>query len=182
MSHRFPLKNLLFYGSMIGAVIVLFEVTTLYGENHLKAPPNLNGRYLSDRALPGCPDSSRLALNIHQSGIYLSGSLLLADATAPQQTADAKETAAEEKPSLSGLWQQQQIGLSGETNALASCQASGASGSSQTAAASSKVDLQGQITQPPAKSLTGQISLGGGSPVEFTAQHQAPPAKSGAAH
>ncbi|QFS47250.1 hypothetical protein GXM_04740 [Nostoc sphaeroides CCNUC1] len=44
MNH-FNLKSLIFYGVAISSVLVLFKTVTVYGENNLKAPPAINGRY-----------------------------------------------------------------------------------------------------------------------------------------
>ncbi len=38
MSNHFNLKSLAFYGAAIAFVVVLFSVTTSYGEAHVKAP------------------------------------------------------------------------------------------------------------------------------------------------
>lgn len=39
MSSHFSPKSLLFYGTMIGSVAILFRVVSGYGEANLKAPP-----------------------------------------------------------------------------------------------------------------------------------------------
>lgn len=75
MSH-FNLKSLTFYGVMIGSVLVLFNIVSVYGESSLKAPPNISGNYLLDsQNLSDCLKSEKLNLAIAQSGIYLTGRL-----------------------------------------------------------------------------------------------------------
>ena len=75
MSH-FNLKSLTFYGVMIGSVLVLFNIVSVYGESSLKAPPNIAGNYLLENLnLPDCLKSEKLSLTIAQSGIYLTGRL-----------------------------------------------------------------------------------------------------------
>lgn len=75
MSH-FNLKSLTFYGVMIGSVLVLFNIVSVYGESSLKAPPNISGNYLLEsQNLPDCLKSEKLNLVIAQSGIYLTGRL-----------------------------------------------------------------------------------------------------------
>jgi hypothetical protein len=75
MSH-FNLKSLTFYGVMIGSVLVLFNIVSVYGERSLKAPPNISGNYLLDsQDLPDCLKSEKLNLAIAQSGIYLTARL-----------------------------------------------------------------------------------------------------------
>lgn len=151
---HFNSKSLWFYGVMIGSVLLLFRVVTHYGEK-LQAPPDINGRYVSTENLPGCP--TRFAIDIQQSGIYLSGDLLLSDAAVPSS---------EDKPLLKGLWQIGQITMSG-TTAIA-CGANG----------SLPVQIQGQLSAP--TEINGQIILGNGAPIPpspadaiaFTAQKQ----------
>jgi hypothetical protein len=104
--------HLTFYGGAILFVLALFQLTTAYGEANLQAPPNINGRYLTSTALPGCPNSSRLIISIQQSGRYLNGGLQLASPT---------PTHSPVKYSLNGLWQQQ-LTLNGQTTALSSCE------------------------------------------------------------
>jgi hypothetical protein len=161
MSKRAQTRNhLIFYIGAIVLVVGLFEVTTSYGEANLKAPPNINGRYLTATAPPGCPDASRLAISIQQSGIYLNGGLELVD----QASAKPKTHAIEH--SLSGRWQQQ-ITLNGRTKALASCEAN---------LANVDTNLQGTVAGTPAASLVGQLTFAA-QPWSFTAQRQPEEAK-----
>jgi hypothetical protein len=179
MSKRLQSRLLMFYGGTLVLVLVLFRFATAYGEQHLNAPPNLNGRYLSNESMPGCPASSRIVLLIQQSGIYLNGSLGLEEEKAASlQAAEPLEMVAEEKPSLKGRWEQEHIRMSGITSALTPCQP-GSAGSTP-AQASSEVSIQGKITPPDAKgTLTGQITVNGNAqPWQFTAQRQAAQPKS----
>ena len=162
MSH-FNLKSLAFYGVAIGSVVILFRVVSAYGEANLKAPPPVGERYrINAQNLPGCLKSDALFLNIKQSGIYLSGSLLPADSNTQV------ETIAEEKPSLSGQLSHPQLSLSGSVPWVTSCnspvgQAGGSGGSSS-------IKIQGQLQ---GKTLAGEITLSSISePAKFTAEQE----------
>lgn len=112
MNH-FNLKSLTFYGVAITSVLVLFKTVTVYGENNLKAPPPINGRYrltLSEN-LPNCEKSDTLTLNIEQSGIYLNASVLPANAN----------PGTDEKHSLAGIFRNQQLNLSGKVGKSILC-------------------------------------------------------------
>jgi hypothetical protein len=161
--------NLIFYTATLLTVLGLFQLTTAYGEANLEAPPNLNGRYLTDAAAPGCPPDSRLALTIQQSGRYLNAALELVN---PNQQATAPSPKA---LSLQGHWRQQ-IQLTGAAPALATCQ--------------QPTDLALQAMFQPASSptnsltpahLTGQIQLNGQN-WPFTAQQQAVAAPTHSSH
>ncbi|HEY9642927.1 MAG TPA: hypothetical protein V6C57_20730 [Coleofasciculaceae cyanobacterium] len=176
MSRFSPPKHLLFYVVVMGVVLVLFQVVSTYGESNLKAPPNIDGRYLSAAAPPGCPDTERLVLTIQQSGIYLNGSMNLEQASTLQNASGA-ESPSEEKPSMTGLWQPTQITLAGKTHALSSCTASQQGNSAPHPAAGvpvSVVTVQGQVSSAPKAVFTGQLSLeGSAQPWQFTAERQA---------
>ncbi|MCW5312670.1 hypothetical protein GTQ43_02020 [Nostoc sp. KVJ3] len=112
MNH-FNFKSLAFYGVAIVSVLLLFKTVSVYGENNLKAPPNVNGRYrltLSEN-LPKCEKSDTLTLNIQQSGIYLNASVL------PANT----KTDTDEKHSLAGIFRNQQLNLSGKVGRSILC-------------------------------------------------------------
>ncbi|GBE91794.1 hypothetical protein [Nostoc cycadae] len=99
-------KSLTFYGVAIGSVLLLFKTVTAYGENNLKAPSVVDGRYLITLAsnLSKCATADSLVLNIQQSGIYLNASLLPVSSYADT-----------EKPlSLTGILQKEQISFSGK--------------------------------------------------------------------
>jgi hypothetical protein len=160
-------NHLIFYIVGVAIVLGLFQLTSAYGEANLKAPPNLNGRYLSAAAPPGCPTDRQFALTIQQSGIYLNGAIELAQA-ADQAPVPLRP----EQFTLIGRWQQQ-VTLSGSTPALAGC-----------GAPASTVGLQATF-QPPAASpaaaaLVGQLNLDSAQPWSFTAVRQADPAKQSA--
>ena len=112
MNH-FNFKSLIFYGVAISSVLLLFKTVTIYGENNLKAPPLVNGRYRLTLAenLPNCEKSDTLTLNIQQSGIYLNASVLSANASANT----------DEKHSLAGILKNQQLNLSGKVGKSILC-------------------------------------------------------------
>jgi hypothetical protein len=142
MSSHFNLKSLVFYGSAIGAVVILFSVVTAYGEAQLKAPIQIKGRYqIAAQDLPGCLKSKQLLLMIEQSGIYLNGSLLPGDA------AEKLVKKAEERPSLTGRWSNQQLVLNGPLSQLPNCQ--------------SEVNIQGTIEGTPQAGKLDQATLNG---------------------
>ncbi|NJR65546.1 MAG: hypothetical protein HC772_09895 [Leptolyngbyaceae cyanobacterium CRU_2_3] len=172
MNRFSPPKHLLFYIVVMAVVLVMFQWVSTYGESSLKAPPNLNGRYLSASVPPGCPNTDRLVLTIQQSGIYLHGSVNLEQASAIQ-SAPGSEATSEEKPSLTGLWQPEQLTLVGKTNALATCMNGGAGNADPRDIAT--VAVQGLVTVSPKAAFTGHLSLEGSSqPWQFTAQRQIP--------
>ncbi len=112
MNH-FNFKSLAFYGVAISSVLLLFKVVTAYGENNLKAPPPVNGRYRLTLAenLPNCEKSDTLTLNVEQSGIYLNASVLPAIANVDT----------DEKLSLTGILKNQQLNLSGKVGRSILC-------------------------------------------------------------
>ena len=112
MNH-FNFKSLTFYGVAIIAVLLLFKTVSAYGENNLKAPPAISGRYRLTLAenLPNCEKSDTLTLNIEQSGIYLNASVLPANANPDT----------DEKHSLAGIFQNQQLNLSGKVGRSILC-------------------------------------------------------------
>jgi hypothetical protein len=112
MNH-FKFKSLAFYGVAISSVLLLFKTVSVYGENKLKAPQPVNGRYLLTLSenLPNCEKSDTLTLNIQQSGIYLNASILPAN--------DKVDT--DEKHSLAGIFRNQQLNLSGKVGRSILC-------------------------------------------------------------
>ncbi|MFB2923488.1 hypothetical protein [Aerosakkonema funiforme] len=159
MSH-FNFKSFTFYGLAIGFVVLLFKVVTTYGHN-LKAPPPIQGRYrIIAQNLPKCLASDELLLNIQQSGIYLNGSLLTADKNVESSNVtSASQTSVQEKPSLFGLWQNQQFTLSGTTNKFISCERK------------INVTIQAFVK---GETLNGKMTLtSAAQPIEFTAQREA---------
>jgi hypothetical protein len=167
MSH-FKVKSVVFYGITIGAVVVLFNMVTAYGNANLKAQPKINGRYrINAQNLPDCLSSNTLLLNLEQSGIYLNGSLLSA-----QQNIHL-ETLAAEKPSLNGELSYPQLSLSGRVPFVSSCK-----NKAQQADAAGHplfINIQGVVQ---GKTITGQISLNSTpTTAEFIAQLEAPKEK-----
>lgn len=106
--NNFNVKSLTFYGITIGSVLLLFKTVTAYGENNLKAPPVIDGRYLLTLAtsLPSCETADTLVLNMQQSGIYLNASLLPVNPNADT----------EQQLSLTGILKNQQVSFSGKIN------------------------------------------------------------------
>ncbi|MGE5660117.1 MAG: hypothetical protein ACM37W_26305 [Actinomycetota bacterium] len=165
----FKFKSLLLYAVAISSVFVLFKTVTAYGETNLKAPPAIAGRYrLNSQNLPDClgkqsPDPSQgLVLTIHQSGMYLSGSLW------PLNREGESEITAEEKPSLTGKWQHQTVRLSGPIPHILACNQLPTQGQARTAFIQIVGSVEGDTFQ-------GKISL---SPraeqaVDFTATKEA---------
>jgi len=118
MSH-FNLKSLTFYGVMIGSVLVLFNIVSVYGESSLKAPPNISGNYLLDsQDLPDCLKSEKLNLAIAQSGIYLTGRLTTQNQTI-KLNGLLENTITEKVPTRS-----QPLSLVGKTAQLGNCRQS----------------------------------------------------------
>jgi hypothetical protein len=112
MNH-FKFKSLAFYGVAISSVLLLFKTVSVYGENNLKAPLPVNGRYLLTLSenLPNCEKSDTLTLNIQQSGIYLNASVFSANTKADT----------DEKHSLAGIFKNQQLNLSGKVGRSILC-------------------------------------------------------------
>jgi hypothetical protein len=136
---KFNVKTLMFYGVMIGSVIVLFKAVTAYGETNLKAPPPIDGGYrINANNLPACLKTETLMLIVNQSGIYLGGSLL------PVNPNEDIEISVDEKPSLDGRWQKNGLTLSGNMPHLSRCNSS------------QRVKIEGTIKD---NILSGKISL-----------------------
>ncbi len=182
MKPQFKAKNVAFYAATIAFVLVLFRYVSAYGEKNLAAPPNFGGRYISTTTPPGCPDNSRLELDIQQSGIFLNGLLTLKTASESASTNSETALSAEENLALSGRWQQDQIHLSGTTKALESCQLG--TKTNPIVIIQGKVD---HLTASPSPqphtptTFTGQLTIADSNnstqPWSFTAQRQAEPKK-----
>ncbi len=159
MLKNIKIKSLAFYGCSIGAVLILFKVVTSYGENNLKAPPAIDGNYIV-KNLPGCANNQDFVLDINQSGIYLSGSLL------PQNSSKLLERSAEKKPFLDGRWQEEQINLSGLFNTVKLCPGQQTAG----ATASKLINIQATVQ---GETLTGKITFDSmPKAVTFTAKRE----------
>ncbi|MBD3883819.1 hypothetical protein IFO70_18815 [Phormidium tenue FACHB-886] len=177
MNYRFETKTTLFYVVAIGSVLTLFQVISAYGERYLNAPANINGRYVSTAAPPGCRADDRLVLDIQQSGIYLNGSLLLQADTPPP----AVEASSENQLPLTGELQQGQVTLMGKTDAFAACAASPRD--SHAASEAATATLRGQVAAQPEGLFAGQLSLDNGAqPWQFQAQRQTQPKVETPAH
>jgi len=161
MGNHFSLKSLSFYGGAISFVVILFSVVTAYGEANLKAAQKIDGRYqIPAQTLPGCLKSEQLILLVQQSGVYLTGSLLAADA------ADTLGRRAAERPAMTGTWDDKRLTLQGAATYLPQCQG--------------EVKIQGTIVQ---QTLNGTLSLSaapGDSP--FTATQEATQPKQSQGH
>jgi hypothetical protein len=157
MNH-FNFKSLAFYGVAIGSVLILFKTVSAYGETNLKAAVTMNNRYRLQLAenLPNCKKSDGLTLNILQSGIYLNASLL-------PGSDKKKSTTAQEKPSLTGLFQNQQINLSGKVLQSTLCGINISQERTYT-----PVTMQMQLVNK--DNLTGQLTVSGNpKTIGFTA-------------
>ena len=166
-------NHLIFYIVAVAIVLGLFQLTSAYGEANLKAPPNLNGRYLSVAAPPGCPTDRQFALTIQQSGIFLNGAIELAQVADPMPAKPLQP----EQFTLIGRWQQQ-VTLSGSTLALADCGIASIDSIQATFQPPVASSIASPIASPAA--LTGQLNLNSGQPWRFTAIRQADLAKQNA--
>jgi hypothetical protein len=146
MKNHFNLKSLAFYGVAISSVLLLFKVVTAYGEANLKAPASIQGRYLLslDQNLPDCLELSNLVLDVQQSGIYLNGSLLLADSTSH------KARMAEKRPTLMGKLSDRALQLAGNVPLAAICYRP----------VGTAVDAIAISSQIQSEKLVGKLSLG----------------------
>jgi hypothetical protein len=168
MNHFSP-KSLAFYGTMIGSVLVLFNIVSAYGEANLKAPPKVSGNYqLMSSDLPDCLRSENLTLAIEQSGRYIAGELSLSPQTiaTPENASPGVESSPEKKGTkenivLSGLMLSQPFTLSGKTALLGPCPA---------ATSLEEIHLQLQFQD---KNLSGQLHWSNIA-VNFTAQKLEP--------
>jgi hypothetical protein len=157
MNH-FNFKSLAFYGVAIGSVLLLFKVVTAYGENNLKAPATIKGRYRLTLAenFPNCAKSDSPILDIQQSGVYLNASLLPANANADT----------EEQHSLTGIFKNQQSTLSGKVDSHILCHISDTQGDRNKL-----VTIQMQLVDR--GKMTGQLTVNGISQtLGFTAMLQ----------
>jgi hypothetical protein len=168
MNHFSP-KSLAFYGTMIGSVLVLFNIVSAYGEANLKAPPKVSGNYqLTSSDLPDCLRSENLTLAIEQSGRYIAGELSLRPQTiaTPENASPGVESSPEKKGTkenivLSGLMLSQPFTLSGKTTLLGPCPA---------ATSLEEIHLQLQFQD---KNLIGQLHWSNIA-INFTAQKLEP--------
>ncbi|WP_088890078.1 hypothetical protein [Leptolyngbya ohadii] len=158
-SRRFPIrpKLLLFYGGTIAAVLVLFRLITAYGETQLQAAPKMGGVYLSLASPPGCSSDLRLKLTVQQSGIFLNGATELVQATSSPTVA---HSASSERLPLTGRWQQNQLSLSGRTDAFTAC----------GIPANSTVTVQGTIAF--GNQLAAKMQVNGNSTWSFQGDRQ----------
>jgi len=146
MKNHFNLKSLAFYGIAISSVLLLFKVVSAYGEANLKAQTSIQGSYLLslDQNLPDCLELSDLVLEIQQSGIYLNGSLLLAESS-PREA-----RAGEKRPTLTGKLSDRALQLAGNVPLAAICHR-------PVAAVVNAIAISSQI-QP--EGMVGKLSLG----------------------
>lgn len=151
LKEHFNLRSLVFYATAIGSVAVLFTVTTAYGEKNLQAPRLIDGKYPLTMNVPSeCLQAKPTHLFLQQSGIFLTGSLLPADAT------EQSVRIAQDRPSLSGQWRNDQMELTGNLGRAWNCTAT--------------VTIQGKLTQ---ETLTGTLSLSEiASPIPFSGDRE----------
>lgn len=151
MKEHFNLRSLIFYASAIGSVVVLFTVTTAYGEKNLQAPRAIEGRYPLALTSPSdCLQTQPVTLFLQQSGVFLTGSLLPADAS------DSVIRVARERPPLSGQWRDDQLTLIGNLDRAWNCPAT--------------VTIAGTMT---ASTLQGTLTLSAiAAPIPFTGDRE----------
>lgn len=162
MSHHFNVKSLSFYAIAIGSVLLLFNVVTAYGENNLKAPKTIGGRYRLSLAnsLPGCPQSAPLMLQLDQSGTYVNAAVLKLATDEGSSSMSAAE-----KLTLTGRFKEQQLTLTGKVANAILCE-------SQTTGESA-IAINSRID---GENLTGEIAVNGESAkIPFTAKKAALP-------
>lgn len=148
MNSHFNVKSLSFYAIAIGSVLLLFNVVTAYGEKNLKAPQTIGGRYrlTFNKPLPGCSQVAPVMLQLDQSGVYINAALL-------KPVAQTQTMSAEQKPTLTGLFNNRQINLAGGVANSVLCGFSQESGDRATSI-TSKLD---------GKNLVGEIAVNGGA-------------------
>jgi hypothetical protein len=168
VSSHFNAKSLTFYAVAIGSVLLLFNVVTAYGEKNLKAPKTIDGHYrlAFARDLPGCPQTP-LMLQIDQSGTYVNAAILKPVAKEAQNPMSA-----EEKPTLTGLFKDRQLTLTGKVANSVLC-ASSQGGGERAIALSSQIE---------GDNLAGEVTVNGDSAkTPFTAEKEVPPKSAPAA-
>jgi hypothetical protein len=152
------MKELVFYGVAISSVMVLFSVTTTYGEANLKAPKPIAGRYKFVNS--DCLNGTTLRLD--QSGRYITAAIVI-----PNSPIAAP-------PSLSGTWSGVPNGdgtvpltLSGTITPLPNCYPA------------QKVWVQGKLEN---KVFSGQLIFAQGERVPFRSELEAKVVKEGRSH
>ena len=163
MSSHFNTKSLTFYAIAIGSVLLLFNVVTAYGESNLKAPKTNGGRYQLAliNSLPGCTQVAPLMLQLDQSGTYINAAISKKEVQSSMS--------AEEKLTLTGLFKEQQLTLSGKVAKSVLCGFPQASGE-RAIAINSKID---------GDKLVGEIAINGeATKTLFTAEKAAIPSAS----
>ncbi|MBW4643422.1 MAG: hypothetical protein KME23_10600 [Goleter apudmare HA4340-LM2] len=115
--HDFNFKPLALYGVAISSVLLLFKTVTIYGENHLQAPPQISDRYhlLMSKNLPNCEKSQDLILNIQQSGIYVNAFLWSPNSNAKNHVINHHNN------SLTGILRNQQLHVTGKIHRANLC-------------------------------------------------------------
>jgi hypothetical protein len=168
MKEHFNLRSLLFYGCAISAVVTLFSVVTAYGEANLRAPRRIDGRYpLSAQTLPDCLQLKPVVLLVRQSGIYLTGAIVPADASSELLQS------LEKRPPLTGSWDDRQLLLSGTLNSVSGC----------VGQITVQSDSVNQSEKDVPITLTGRLGLGDRAPATpFTATQEAPASSTPSTH
>jgi hypothetical protein len=103
----FSIKSIGLYSLAIGSSIVFFHLVTSYGEAHLQAPPAVAGVYTiaDSQKLPDCLRHPQLALDLQQSGVYLTAHLTTDSTNPPNPNTN--------RPILSGRFRERQLQLDG---------------------------------------------------------------------
>lgn len=151
---KLKFKTLAFYTIAISSVLLLFKIVTAYGENNLKAPIAISGRYRLTNLenLPNCQKPDTLMLNIQQSGMFLNGSLL--STTNTKQISPASEN----NLSLIGKLNNQQFTLSGKVSKTILCNNPTSQTSVKNQPQPDNLNLSIQAALNPQGGFNGQIT------------------------
>lgn len=156
MKDHFSRRSLIFYGCAIASVFTLFSVTSAYGEKHLQAPRRIDGLYpLALKTPIDCFQAKPVTLLLQQSGVFLTASILPVDAS------EQAVRIAQERPSLTGQWRDDQLTLVGQTGRAWNC--------------TDSLKIDGKFTQD---TLNGSLTLRSlAAPIPFSSDRQAPQSK-----
>lgn len=161
--HHLKFKSLAFYGIAIGLVLILFKVITVYGESNLKAPAAVEGHYRLLFSKPICEKTDALILGIQQSGIYLHGFLL------PANASTKVSTTAETHPTLEGRFSNQQMSLSGKVPRTIICNIISSRNKASTSEQDNSFNSVTMQIKRVETQFIGQMHTDGTGTIEFTA-------------
>lgn len=110
-------QKISFYTAAIAGVLLLFKVVTAYGDNNIKAPIPIQGKYkIKANNLPQCFQKYHQSiLDLQQSGIYIFASW-------QNEVNKSQEKTIKTKPHLAGkIHNNQELNLSGVISKMADC-------------------------------------------------------------